>query len=91
MKVVLSSIVVTLKFVIYFLLLLEVLQIDMNFFTLLYMLMLYLLIRAQVGSVERNQKGKSQKFINLTKWIVFACFLVREVFIFVDRVTVNRL
>lgn len=62
-----SSIVVTLKFVIYFLLLLEVLQIDMNFFTLLYMLMLYLLIRAQVGSVERNQKGKSQKFINLTK------------------------
>lgn len=55
------------------------------------MLMLYLLIRAQVGSVEKNLKGASQKYIVLTKWVVFGCFFIRELFIFVERVVVNRL
>ena len=63
----------------------------MNFFTLIYVMLFYMLMRAQVNNVEKRVKGGNEEYFILTKWIIFGCFLLREIVIFAERIFVNRL
>lgn len=44
-----------------------------------------------MNNTEKKIKGGNEKYFLLTKWVIFGCFLLREVVIFAERIFVSRM
>lgn len=85
MKDILDLALIPLKILIFVFLLLEINGLKLNIFSLIYLLLLYFLMRIQIGTITNSQKGGNEKYLVITKWIIFSCFILREIAIFLRR------
>lgn len=85
MKDILGFMLIPFKLFIYMFLMLEVYNLKVNIISFIFLVLLYFLMQIQIKSLAKQKKGGNEKYIVITKWVIFFCFVLREVTIFLTR------
>ena len=91
MRKMINSTLLPLKGMVYVFLMFEMINLKLNFFSMIYLLMLYILFRIQVNIAINKKKGGNKKYLRVTKWVIFFCMVIREVAIFIQREEQERI
>lgn len=85
MKEYLGLMLTPFKLFIHIFLMLEVSELKVNLISFIFLILLYFLMQIQIRTLAKQKKGGNERYIIITKWVIFYCFLLREIVIFLRR------